>query len=142
MPSALCRRLEAQGADLAGSLHAAEHACIGLLPLFALCDRRDIGGLSTPRHPDTAEATVFIYDGHPGGVGIAATGFQRLEELWQATLRLLRECPCDVGCPGCVHSPQCGNNNEPLDKQGAAWLLELLLAQTPSPPPPVPTNPS
>ncbi|MBI2911371.1 MAG: DEAD/DEAH box helicase [Chloroflexi bacterium] len=142
VPGALCRRLEARGADLAGSLHAAEHACIGLLPLFALCDRRDIGGLSTPHHPDTAEATVFIYDGHPGGVGIAATGFQRLEELWQATLRLLRECPCDVGCPGCVHSPKCGNNNDPLDKQGAGWLLELLLAESPPPPPSAAPTPS
>ncbi len=114
-------------AFVASALHAAEHACISLLPLFALCDRNDIGGLSTPHHPDTKEATIFIYDGIPGGVGIAERGYDVLSELWQETLTMLEECPCENGCPSCVQSPKCGNNNEMLDKRGARLLLEMLL---------------
>ncbi len=112
---------------VASALHACEHACISLLPLFALCDRNDIGGLSTPYHPNTKEATIFIYDGIPGGVGIAERGYDVLRELWQETLTMLKECPCENGCPSCVQSPKCGNNNEMLDKRGARLLLELLL---------------
>jgi len=119
--------VEEQGLDLAGGLHAAEHASIGLLPLFALCDRNDIGGVSTPYHPDTGKAQVFIYDSYPGGVGIAEKGFELVEGLWQATLQLLEECPCAEGCPSCVQSPKCGNNNQPLDKKAAALLLRELL---------------
>ncbi len=111
------------------ALHAAEHACIALLPLFALCDRNDIGGLSTPYHPNTQEATIFIYDGIPGGVGIAERGYDVLRELWQETLTMLNECPCEDGCPSCVQSPKCGNNNEMLDKRGARLLLEMLLGE-------------
>ena len=118
-----------RGLDLAGGLHAFEHAAIGLLPLFALCDRWDIGGLSTPKHPDTGEATIFIYDGHPGGIGIAERGFEVLLELWEATRQLLIECPCEDGCPSCVQSPKCGNNNEPLDKASAAFILGRLLGK-------------
>jgi len=120
-------RLRAQGLDIAGSLHAIEHAAIGLLPLYAMCDRNDIGGLSTTIHPDTGGMVIFIYDGPPGGVGISEKGFDMLPQLWRATLQLLRECPCDDGCPSCVQSPKCGNNNEPLDKKGARLLLEMLL---------------
>ena len=120
-------------AFVASALHAAEHACISLLPLFALCDRNDIGGLSTPYHPDTKEATIFIYDGIPGGVGIAERGYDVLRDLWQETLAMLKECPCENGCPSCVHSPKCGNNNELLDKRGARLLLEMLVESTPSP---------
>ncbi|MEE9198299.1 MAG: DEAD/DEAH box helicase, partial [Dehalococcoidia bacterium] len=101
------------GLDFAGGLHAAEHAAIGILPIFALCDRNDIGGLSTPLHPDTGQPQVFIYDGHPGGIGITEKGYELMEELWRATLRTLAECPCEAGCPSCVQSPKCGNNNEP-----------------------------
>ena len=109
-----------------GVLHAVEHAAIGVLPLFALCDRNDIGGVSTPMHPDTGEPQVFIYDGHPGGVGIAEHGFDVIEELLSATLEAVSQCPCADGCPSCIQSPKCGNNNRPLDKHVAARLLRDL----------------
>ncbi|MFC1936941.1 DEAD/DEAH box helicase [Chloroflexota bacterium] len=115
--------------DFAGGLHALEHAAISVLPLFALCDRNDIGGVSTPLHPDTGRAQIFIYDASPGGVGIAERGFDLIEQLWQATLRAIQECPCEEGCPSCIQSPKCGNNNKPLDKKAAVMLLEGLLAQ-------------
>jgi len=115
--------------DFAGGLHAAEHAAIGILPLFALCDRNDIGGVSTPLHSDTGKAQIFIYDAHPGGIGIAEKGFAIIKELWQATLRAIMECLCQEGCPSCVQSPKCGNNNKPLDKKAAQRLLAELLAQ-------------
>jgi len=112
--------------DFAGGLHAAEHACIALLPLFALCDRNDLGGVSTPFHPDTGRAEIFIYDAHPGGTGIAEKGFEVIRDLWRETLRLITECPCEDGCPSCVQSPKCGNNNQPLDKLAARTILEVL----------------
>jgi DEAD/DEAH box helicase domain-containing protein len=127
LPEDARKGVMARREDLAGGLHAMEHAAIGVLPLFALCDRRDIGGVSTPLHPDTGTATVFIYDGHPGGVGIAERGYERIEELWRATLDVIANCPCESGCPGCIHSPKCGNNNHPLDKVVAAALLRALL---------------
>ena len=113
--------------DFAGGLHAVEHAAIGMLPLRALCDRNDIGGLSTPLHPDTGAPTVFIYDAHAGGVGIAEKGFDIINDLWQMTLDAIEGCPCDDGCPACIQSPKCGNNNEPLDKGAAVLLLRGLL---------------
>ena len=113
--------------DLAGGLHAVEHAAIGLLPLFALCDRNDIGGISTPLHPDTGRPQVFIHDGHPGGVGVAERGYEIIEELWRATYDVISQCPCEVGCPSCIHSPKCGNNNQPLDKELAKLLLKEML---------------
>jgi DEAD/DEAH box helicase domain-containing protein len=115
--------------DLAGGLHAAEHAAIGILPLFALCDRNDIGGVSTVFHADTGKSQIFIYDGHPGGVGIAEKGFELIEQLWQVTLDTVKECPCEEGCPSCIQSPKCGNNNQPLDKKAAQILLEGLLSR-------------
>lgn len=121
------RMVMGQGLDFAGGLHGVEHACIGILPLFALCDRNDIAGLSSPAHPDTGLPQVFIYDGYPGGVGIARKGYELIEELWQRTLEVVRECPCEAGCPSCIHSPKCGNNNEPLDKQATILILERLL---------------
>jgi DEAD/DEAH box helicase domain-containing protein len=119
--------LAAQGLDFHGGLHALEHALIAMLPLFAMCDRADIGGLSTPLHPDTELPQVFIYDGFPGGIGIAEKGFDLLPALWRETLRLVDECPCEAGCPSCVQSPKCGNNNQPLDKAAAGQLLRWLL---------------
>jgi DEAD/DEAH box helicase domain-containing protein len=121
---AACNR---RGLDFLGGIHAAEHAAIGILPLLAMCDRWDIGGLSTPRHPDTESPQVFIYDGFPGGVGIAEQGFHQLPALWRATWEVVAQCPCDGGCPSCIQSPKCGNNNEPLDKAAARLILELLL---------------
>jgi DEAD/DEAH box helicase domain-containing protein len=111
---------------LLSSLHAAEHSMIALLPLWAMCDRWDIGGLSTNVHADTGAPTVFIYDGHAGGVGIAARGFEQFEGWVADTARLLEGCPCERGCPSCVQSPKCGNLNEYLDKAGALTLLTRM----------------
>jgi DEAD/DEAH box helicase domain-containing protein len=127
LPNRAVERVDREQRDFHGGLHAAEHAAIGILPLFALCDRNDIGGVSTPLHPDTAQPQIFIYDGHPGGVGIAERGFELIEPLWEATLKAVSECPCEEGCPSCIQSPKCGNNNEPLDKVAAMMLLEGLL---------------
>ena len=113
---------------LLSSLHAAEHSLIALLPLWAMCDRWDIGGLSTNLHPDTGGPTVFVYDGHAGGVGIAERGFAEFEGWVADTARMLAGCPCERGCPSCVQSPKCGNLNEFLDKAGALTLLRRLLA--------------
>jgi DEAD/DEAH box helicase domain-containing protein len=117
------------GLDFAGGLHAVEHAAIAILPMFALCDRNDIGGVSTPLHPDTGKPQIFIYDAYPGGIGISEKGFDLVEELWQTTLKAIEECPCEDGCPSCVQSPKCGNNNKPLDKKAAQMLLEGLLGK-------------
>jgi DEAD/DEAH box helicase domain-containing protein len=127
VPPGILSRVRRRRFDVAGGLHAVEHAAIGLLPLFAMCDRWDIGGLSTPHHPDTDTALVFLYDAFPGGVGIAEKGFDLLADLWRATYEAVRDCPCEDGCPSCIQSPKCGNNNEPLDKQAAVLILAELL---------------
>jgi DEAD/DEAH box helicase domain-containing protein len=118
-------------ADVGGSAHAAEHASIGLLPLFATCDRWDIGGVSTAAHPDTERMTVFVYDGHEGGAGFAERGFERAGQWLRSTREVIEACECDHGCPSCIQSPKCGNGNEPLDKRGALVLLDALLKQAP-----------
>jgi DEAD/DEAH box helicase domain-containing protein len=112
-----------------GALHAGEHGMIGLLPLFAMCDRADIGGLSTPIHRQTILPTIFVYDGYPGGVGISRRGFDAFESLARDTLGVITRCPCEKGCPACIQSPKCGNWNEPLNKDGAVSLLRYLLGQ-------------
>ena len=126
VPQGITDRCRGARLDLAGGLHATEHAAIGVLPLFALCDRNDIGGVSTPLHPDTGKPQIFIYDGHPGGIGIAEQGFRMIDDLWEATLSVISECPCDSGCPSCIQSPKCGDNNHPLDKFVAEELLKAL----------------
>jgi DEAD/DEAH box helicase domain-containing protein len=113
---------------LQGSIHAAEHGQIAVLPLIAMCDRWDIGGLSTAFHPQTGRPTIFIYDGHPGGVGITRIGFTLFETLVADARRLIAECPCRAGCPSCVQSPKCGNLNEPLNKNGALELMTRMQA--------------
>ncbi len=111
---------------LLGALHALEHGQIAVLPLIAMCDRWDIGGLSTNAHPQTGGPSIFIYEGHPGGVGIARRGFDQFERLVADAQRLIGECPCRDGCPSCVQSPKCGNLNEPLSKRGALELLHRM----------------
>ncbi|MBI4304524.1 MAG: DEAD/DEAH box helicase [Chloroflexi bacterium] len=127
LPAEAVAQIDREQLDFPGGLHATEHAAIGLLPLFALCDRNDIGGVSTALHPDTGKAQIFIYDGYPGGIGIAEKGYELITELWEATLKMVNECPCQEGCPSCIQSPKCGNNNKPLDKKAAQILLEGLL---------------
>jgi DEAD/DEAH box helicase domain-containing protein len=117
---------ELEESDL-GTLHAAEHSQIAVLPLLAMCDRWDIGGLSTNFHEQTAGPTIFIYDGHPGGIGIARRGYEAFEALVGDAYRLVSECPCESGCPSCVQSPKCGNLNEPLSKAGSAALMRRML---------------
>ena len=123
--------LESAGVEpnrVLGTVHAAEHALIGLLPLFAICDRWDVGGVSMAWHPVTGEPTIFVYDGYPGGAGIADLAFDALESHVASTLELVAGCGCEDGCPSCVQSPKCGNWNEHLDKHGAVALLRLLTA--------------
>ena len=125
---------EAFPADLLlGSLHALEHAQIAVLPLIAMCDPWDIGGLSTGMHPQTGGPTIFIYDGHPGGIGISRRGFEAFDQLVSDAQRLIAECPCAAGCPSCVQSPKCGNLNDPLSKRGALELLARMRAASPAP---------
>jgi DEAD/DEAH box helicase domain-containing protein len=131
--------LEAAGVgdhELPGALHAAEHAGIGILPLFAICDRWDVGGISTPWMPDTEAATVLIHDGHPGGSGTAPLAFDAAAAHLRATSEVLSGCECATGCPGCVQSPKCGSGNDPLHKAAAARMLEVALADS------VPAGPS
>jgi DEAD/DEAH box helicase domain-containing protein len=111
-----------------GSLHAAEHAAIGLLPLVASCDRGDIGGVSTAIGPDGLPS-VFVYDGYPGGAGFAERGFQKAQTWLGATAAAIEACECPSGCPSCVQSPKCGNGNDPLDKEGAVRVLRLVLGE-------------
>jgi DEAD/DEAH box helicase domain-containing protein len=127
-------RVVAAGVDtgaVIGAVHAAEHALIGLLPLFAICDRWDVGGVSMAVHPATGEPTIFVYDGYPGGAGIAELAFARLADHVTAAYELVTTCPCDDGCPSCVQSPKCGNWNEYLDKAAAGRLLGTLRESSP-----------
>lgn len=129
VPVKLLGRAALTPSQIPGTVHAAEHAAIGLLPLVATCDRWDVGGVSTPLHPDTGLATIFIYDGYPGGVGIVERGFHDADRWLRATLETIHHCECSTGCPACVVSPKCGNGNDPLDKPGAASLLAAILGQ-------------
>lgn len=122
------------GLNLMGGLHAVEHAAIGLLPLFAMCDRNDLGGLSTVNHVHTGGPTIFIHDACHGGVGFSERGYEEAEKLFRATLEAISTCQCQVGCPSCIYSPKCSNFNRPLDKEAAVYLLHLLLGLPYSPP--------
>ena len=123
--------VESEGLHFMGGIHAIEHAAIGMFPLFVLCDRNDIGGICYPFHPQVGKGAIFIYDGYPGGVGLSQLGFEVILELLETTLKHVRACECEDGCPSCIHSPKCGNGNKPLDKQAALVILEGLLGDIP-----------
>ncbi len=126
IPDAVREEAAREGFHFMGSIHATEHAAISLFPLLTICDRNDIGGISYPAHPQTGGSAVFIYDGYPGGIGLAAKGFEQIEALLERTRSLLASCDCEDGCPSCIHSPKCGSGNHPLDKAGALFVLEAL----------------
>ena len=128
IPDSIRVDMEKRFLHFMGSIHALEHAAIGLLPLLVMADRNDFGGISTPLHPQTGLACVFIYDGLPGGAGLTRQAFPDARALLEATLRTVSTCPCEDGCPSCVHSPKCGSGNRPISKEGALDLLHLLLA--------------
>lgn len=127
VPEAIIEKLQLNQQQLAGGLHAIEHGAIALLPLIALCDRWDVGGVSTPAHHQTDEASVFIYDAYQGGVGIARRCFNQINTHLNQTYHLIKDCPCKQGCPSCIQSPKCGNWNDPLDKEVAIFILQELL---------------
>jgi len=135
IPDEIPDGLRAEGRHPMGSIHAVEHAALSLFPLYALCDRHDVAGISHLRHPQLNRAAIFLYDAHPGGVGLVASLFDRLEALLESTLDMIAACPCEEGCPACVHSPRCGSGNRPIDKAGAARALRWLLALDPLPAP-------
>jgi DEAD/DEAH box helicase domain-containing protein len=123
--------VEQKNLHFMGGIHAIEHGAIGMFPLFCLCDRNDIGGIAYTYHPEIEKSAIFIYDGYPGGVGLAQHGFEIIVELLGKTLDHLRSCQCEEGCPSCIHSPKCGSGNKPLDKQAALLILECLLGHIP-----------
>lgn len=127
--------LASGGSHFMGAIHGLEHAALALFPLFALCDRFDVAGISIPRHPQVRGPAIFLYDGHPGGIGISRSVFPQLESLLEATGRVVTECDCEQGCPSCVHSPRCGSGNRPLDKRGTSRVVRLILGKEALPAP-------
>jgi DEAD/DEAH box helicase domain-containing protein len=131
IPHAVRARCEAEYLHFMGGIHAFEHAAIGMLPLLVMTDRNDLGGISTPMHPQVDGPAVFIYDGMPGGAGLTRQAFEQADELLLTTLRTIDECPCETGCPSCVHSPKCGSGNRPIDKSAARFVLESIRTGAP-----------
>jgi DEAD/DEAH box helicase domain-containing protein len=127
IPEKIKDEIEARNLDFDGGIHAVEHAMIAMSPIFAMCDRWDIGGLSNPLHPDTGEPTIFVYDGFEGGIGISENLYSNIKPLWEKTFKLIENCECKDGCPSCIYSPKCGNENAPLDKKAAAIILKHLI---------------
>jgi DEAD/DEAH box helicase domain-containing protein len=135
IPQTIYRAAESNGLDFLGGIHALEHAAIGIFPLLVMADRNDLGGLSTLYHPQLNSAAVFIYDGIPGGAGLNRQAFHRAESLLEYTRDVVAGCPCEAGCPSCVHSPKCGSGNRPIDKGAAIFILDRLKHRTNSNPP-------
>jgi len=127
IPLRIQREAEAKYFHFMGGIHAIEHAAIGIFPLLVMADRNDLGGISTPFHPQTGGAAVFIYDGVPGGAGLSRYAFRRARKLLENTLEVIRACSCESGCPSCVHSPKCGSGNRPIDKAAANFILEKII---------------
>jgi DEAD/DEAH box helicase domain-containing protein len=134
IPDAVKNAIYQEGGHFMGGIHALEHALISMFPLFALADRYDIGGISHPAHPQVGHAAVFIYDGYPGGMGLATRAYEIFEDLVRRTQELIAACPCEDGCPSCIHSPKCGSGNKPLDKEAALRIAGLLLGEEEEPP--------
>jgi DEAD/DEAH box helicase domain-containing protein len=132
IPEAIQRECETRSFDLMGGLHAIEHAAIGIFPLLVMADHNDVGGLSTNYHPQVGSAVIFIYDGIPGGAGLTRQAFSKTQQLLRYTLKAIRDCPCEDGCPSCVQSPQCGSGNRPMDKNAAIFILNRLDAHVKS----------
>ncbi len=128
IPDFVRREVEDNFYHFMGAIHALEHTSIGLMPLMVMADRNDFGGISTPMHAQAGGPAVFVYDGLPGGAGLTAGAYGHLEDLLDSVRRVLAQCPCETGCPSCIQSPKCGSGNRPLDKQGALFLVERLLA--------------
>ncbi|MFX0206810.1 MAG: Zn-binding domain-containing protein, partial [Candidatus Hodarchaeota archaeon] len=129
IPQKIINSVQIEGLDYPGGMHALEHATIALSPLYAMCDRWDIGGVSYPSYPADGKGKIFIYDGFPGGIGISEQIYENYLELLKNVLELIRECECDDGCPSCVQSPKCGNDNYPLDKEVAILISKQLLRE-------------
>ena len=127
IPEAVQKRIEDEQYHFMGGIHALEHGAISIFPLLVLCDRNDVGGIAHPFHEQLSKAAVFIYDGYPGGVGLARKAFEKIDELLHLTQKAVNDCPCELGCPSCVHSPKCGSGNRPIDKQSALEILAALL---------------
>jgi DEAD/DEAH box helicase domain-containing protein len=128
IPVQIQRQAEAQYFHFMGGIHAIEHAAIGIFPLLVMADRNDLGGISTVLHPQVGTASVFIYDGVPGGAGLCRQAFKKASELIENTFKVIHTCPCETGCPSCVHSPKCGSGNRPIDKASAIFLLDKLIS--------------
>jgi DEAD/DEAH box helicase domain-containing protein len=126
LPESIEQKVSGVGLDLAGGLHGAEHAVIALMPLHVMCDRWDIGGLSSPAYGEDGEPVVFVYDAYEGGIGLAEKAFSILPQLFLSAYELVRDCRCETGCPSCIYSPKCGNDNQPLDKDATAIVLGAL----------------
>lgn len=133
IPPDIVSEIDAKKYHFMGAIHALEHAMIALFPLLVLCDRNDIGGISCPIHEQTEQATVFVYDGYPGGVGLAREAYEKMDTLLSQTKETVSLCPCDTGCPSCVHSPKCGSGNRPIDKKACLALLSLVLQRSARP---------
>lgn len=127
IPAAIQKRIEREQYHFMGGIHALEHGAISIFPLLVLCDRNDVGGIAHPFHEQLSQAAVFIYDGYPGGVGLSRKAFEKIDELLYLTQKTIGDCPCELGCPSCVHSPKCGSGNRPIDKQSALEILGDLL---------------
>ena len=133
IPEAVQKRIEHEQYHFMGGIHALEHGAISIFPLLVLCDRNDVGGIAHLFHEQLSKAAVFIYDGYPGGVGLSRKAFEKIDQLLSLTQKAIGDCPCELGCPSCVHSPKCGSGNRPIDKQSALEILAALLQNKKSP---------